>query len=70
MATGEFHEFEKIKLLSKEYEIVVNAGNSFTNEPVAAICAGLKERSPEAKGKLIHISGELARPRLLERVES
>jgi hypothetical protein len=67
---GEFNEFEKIKALSKNHEIVVNAGNSFTNEPVAAICAGLKDRSPHAKGKLIHINGKLARSCLCKVVKS
>jgi hypothetical protein len=55
--TGEFGEFDKIEALSREHDIVINAGNSFTSEPVAAIAAGLKERPSDQKGKLIHISG-------------
>ena len=56
---GEFNEFEKVKALSKEHEIVVNAGSSFTPEPVDAIIAGLKERAASGlgKGKLVHVSG-------------
>ncbi|KAL1595202.1 hypothetical protein SLS60_009890 [Paraconiothyrium brasiliense] len=54
---GDFSDYEKIKKISKEHDIVVNAGNSFTEEPVAAIIAGLKEKDSATKGKLIHISG-------------
>ncbi|KAF2720602.1 NAD(P)-binding protein [Polychaeton citri CBS 116435] len=54
---GDFGEFEKIKAVSKEHDIVVNAGNSFTSEPITAIVAGLKENQSSIKGKLIHISG-------------
>jgi hypothetical protein len=54
---GTFSEFEKIAGLSEEHDIVVNAGNSFTNEPVSAIVAGLRKRQSSAKGRLIHISG-------------
>jgi hypothetical protein len=57
VVTGEFGDFDKIQALSKEHDIVINAGNSFTGEPVAAIVAGLKERPSDRKGKLIHISG-------------
>lgn len=57
VVTGEFGDFDKIKATSKEHDIVINAGNSFTSEPVAAIAAGLKERPSDRKGKLIHISG-------------
>jgi hypothetical protein len=57
VVTGDFSEYEKIKALSAEHEIVVNAGNSFTNEPVRAIADGLHQRPAESKGKLIHISG-------------
>ena len=56
---GEFGDFDKIKALSKEHDIAINAGNSFTGEPVLAIIAGLKERPSESKGKLIHVSGML-----------
>lgn len=55
---GDFSEFDKIKALSKQHEIAVNAGNSFTPEPISAIVAGLKERPSDSKGKLLHISGE------------
>ncbi|KAJ4347150.1 uncharacterized protein N0V89_011088 [Didymosphaeria variabile] len=54
---GDFSDAEKIKKISKENDIVVNAGNSFTEDPVAAIIAGQKEKNPATKGKLIHISG-------------
>ncbi|RGP77386.1 hypothetical protein FLONG3_4525 [Fusarium longipes] len=53
--TGDFTDFEKVKAASAEHDIAVNAGNSFTSEPVAAIIAGQKERT--TKGKIIHISG-------------
>ena len=59
VAIGEFGDFEKIKTLSKEHDIVINAGNSFTGDPVTAIAAGLRERPSDSKGKLIHISGML-----------
>ncbi|KIL90753.1 hypothetical protein FAVG1_06489 [Fusarium avenaceum] len=52
---GDFSDFEKVKNASKEHDIAVNAGNSFTGEPVTAIIAGQKENA--GKGKLIHISG-------------
>jgi hypothetical protein len=55
---GDFSEFDKIKALSKEHDIAVNAGNSFTDAPIAAIVAGLREHAGEAKGKLLHISGK------------
>ncbi|KAG8666719.1 hypothetical protein FPOAC2_11840 [Fusarium poae] len=53
--TGDFTDFDKVKAASAEHDIAVNAGNSFTSEPVAAIIAGQKERA--TKGKVIHISG-------------
>ncbi|KAM0543303.1 hypothetical protein ACHAPJ_012387 [Fusarium lateritium] len=53
---GDFKDFEKVRKASKEHDIVVNAGNSFTNELINAIIAGLKDKEG-AKGKLIHISG-------------
>ncbi len=56
---GDFSEHEKIKALSKRHDIVINAGNSFTKDPVAAIVEGLKERDESDKGKLIHVSGEV-----------
>ncbi|KAL5422816.1 hypothetical protein PMIN04_004430 [Paraphaeosphaeria minitans] len=37
--------------------MVVNAGNSFTGDPVNSIIAGQREKSGAVKGKLIHISG-------------
>lgn len=55
---GEFDEYEKVKALSREHEIVVNAGSSFAAEPTGAILAGLKER--KEKGKLVHVSGEVS----------
>lgn len=54
---GDFNEHEKIEALTREHDIVVNAGNSFTGDLVAAIIAGQKAKSPGSKGKLIHISG-------------
>lgn len=54
---GDFNDFDKIKALSKKHEIAINAGASFTAEPVVAIIAGLKERPTASKGKLIHITG-------------
>ncbi|KAI1050741.1 hypothetical protein LB507_009236, partial [Fusarium sp. FIESC RH6] len=53
--TGDFTDFEKVKAASAEHDIAVNAGNSFTSEPVAAIIAGQKARA--TRGKVIHISG-------------
>lgn len=58
VVVGDFTDAAKISALSEEHDIVVNAGNSFTSEPVAAIIAGLRAKSAKgAKGKLIHISG-------------
>ncbi|KAF4972707.1 hypothetical protein FSARC_772 [Fusarium sarcochroum] len=54
---GDFTDYEKVRKASKEHDIAVNAGNSFTNEPVAAIIAGQKDKEGPSKGKLIHISG-------------
>ncbi|KAJ4002782.1 hypothetical protein NW752_009436 [Fusarium irregulare] len=53
--TGDFTDFEKVKAASVEHDIAVNAGNSFTSEPVAAIIAGQQSRA--TKGRIIHISG-------------
>ncbi|CAG7561789.1 unnamed protein product [Fusarium equiseti] len=53
--TGDFTDFEKVKAASAEHDIAVNAGNSFTSEPIAAIIAGQQSRA--TKGKIIHISG-------------
>ena len=53
---GDFNDFEKIRNASKEHDIAVNAGNSFTADPVAAIIAGQKDKGA-GKGKVIHISG-------------
>ncbi|KAF5264504.1 hypothetical protein FOXYS1_4717 [Fusarium oxysporum] len=55
VVVGDFSDFEKVKAASTEHDIAVNAGNSFTADPVAAIIAGQKSRGP--KGKVIHISG-------------
>ncbi|KAG5789428.1 hypothetical protein H9Q69_011524 [Fusarium xylarioides] len=52
---GDFSDFEKVKAASADHDIAVNAGNSFTADPVAAIIAGQKSRG--TKGKVIHISG-------------
>jgi hypothetical protein len=52
---GDFSDFEKVKAASAEHDIAVNAGNSFTADPVAAVIAGQKSRG--SKGKVIHISG-------------
>jgi hypothetical protein len=57
IAVGAFNEFEKISALSKEHDIAVNAGNSFTGDLVAAIIAGQKAKVGGPKGKLIHVSG-------------
>ena len=57
VVVGDFSDFEKIKNVAQENQIAINAGNSFTSEPIAAIVAGLKERPESIKGKLIHISG-------------
>ncbi|KAI1840778.1 hypothetical protein JX265_012937 [Neoarthrinium moseri] len=58
LEVGDFSEFDKIKHLSAQHDIVINSGNSATAEPVAAIIAGLRERKAHgSKGKLIHISG-------------
>jgi hypothetical protein len=57
IAVGTFDEFEKISALSKEHDISVNAGNSFTGDLVAAIIAGQKAKVGGPKGKLIHVSG-------------
>lgn len=39
---GDVGDFEKVKMSSSEHDIAVNAGNSFTADPVAAIIAGQK----------------------------
>ncbi|EXK44635.1 hypothetical protein FOXG_03908 [Fusarium oxysporum f. sp. lycopersici 4287] len=52
---GDFSDFEKVKAASAEHDIAINAGNSFTADPVAAIIAGQESRG--TKGKVIHISG-------------
>jgi hypothetical protein len=57
IVVGDFSDSEKIKNISKEHDIIVNAGNSFTKDPVTSIIAGLKEKDGATKGKLIHISG-------------
>ncbi|KAI1317715.1 hypothetical protein F5Y16DRAFT_419476 [Xylariaceae sp. FL0255] len=56
---GDWTEFEAIKNLSSEHDIVINAGNSFTADPVTAAVAGLRQRGVKngRKGALIHISG-------------
>jgi len=57
IAVGTFGDFEKISALSKEHDIAVNAGNSFTGDLVAAIIAGQKAKVGGPQGKLIHVSG-------------
>lgn len=57
IVVGTFDDFEKVSALSKEHDIAVNAGNSFTGDLVAAIIAGQKAKVGGPKGKLIHISG-------------
>lgn len=57
IAVGTFDQFEKISALSKEHDIAVNAGSSFTGDLVAAIITGQKAKTNGLKGKLIHISG-------------
>jgi hypothetical protein len=57
IAVGTFDDFEGISALSKEHDISVNAGNSFTGDLVAAIIAGQKSKVDGPKGKLIHVSG-------------
>jgi hypothetical protein len=54
---GDFADFEKVKKASSEHDIAVNAGNSFTADPVAAIIAGQKDKEGSSKGVVIHISG-------------
>ncbi|KAJ4159528.1 uncharacterized protein LMH87_008426 [Akanthomyces muscarius] len=54
---GDFGDFEKVKKSSSEHDIAVNAGNSFTADPVAAIIAGQKEKSDGSRGIVLHISG-------------
>jgi hypothetical protein len=57
IVVGDFSDSDKISTLSKEHDIAVNAGSSFTGDLVAAIIAGQKARVKGPKGKLIHISG-------------
>lgn len=57
IAFGTFEESEKISALSKEHDISVNVGNSFTGDLVAAIIAGQKAKVGGPKAKLIHVSG-------------
>ncbi|KAJ4300030.1 hypothetical protein N0V90_005279 [Kalmusia sp. IMI 367209] len=57
IVVGDFSDVEKIKKISKEHDIAVNTGSSFTGDLVAAIIAGQKEKAGTTKGKLIHISG-------------
>lgn len=57
IVVGDFSDAEKVGALSKEHDIAVNAGNSFTGDLVAAIIAGQKAKEPGHASKLIHISG-------------
>lgn len=58
---GDLSETDKIRSVSKEHDIAINAAWSFTAQPVQAIAEGLKARSSEgttsSKGKLIHTTG-------------
>ncbi|OAQ95967.1 hypothetical protein LLEC1_01916 [Akanthomyces lecanii] len=57
---GTFSDFSKVQTASSEHDIAVNAGNSFTADPVAAIIAGQtqkKNKSSRSRGTVIHISG-------------
>ncbi|KAI0430383.1 hypothetical protein F5Y09DRAFT_331072 [Xylaria sp. FL1042] len=55
---SDWTEFDAIKRASAQHDVVINAGNSFTPDPVAAIIAGLQERKKEGKmAKIVHISG-------------
>lgn len=54
---GEFSDFDKVKKSSSDHDIAVNAGNSFTAEPIAAIIAGQKGKPDGSRGVVIHISG-------------
>ncbi|KAI0198139.1 hypothetical protein F4808DRAFT_473087 [Astrocystis sublimbata] len=55
---SDWSDFEAIKRSSAQHDIVINAGNSFTADPVTAIIDGLQDRKKEGKmAKLIHISG-------------
>lgn len=53
---GTFDESEKIKALSKEHDIVINAASSFDPTLTEPIIAGLTENS-NPKPVLIHLSG-------------
>lgn len=57
IVVGDFGDVEKISKLSREHDIAVNAGSSFTGDLVEAIIAGQKAKPSGLKGKLIHISG-------------
>lgn len=57
IVVGDFGDIEKIKHLSREHDVAVNAGSSFTGDLVEAIITGQKEKPSGSKGKLIHISG-------------
>ncbi|KAI1264024.1 hypothetical protein F5Y18DRAFT_437215 [Xylariaceae sp. FL1019] len=55
---SDWTDFDAIKSASAEHDLVINAGNSFTADPVTAIIAGLQERKKQGKlAKLLHISG-------------
>lgn len=57
IVVGDFGDIEKIKHLSRDHDVAVNAGSSFTGDLVEAIIAGQKAKPSGSKGKLIHISG-------------
>ncbi|KAI0811651.1 hypothetical protein GGR55DRAFT_80357 [Xylaria sp. FL0064] len=55
---SEWTDLDAIKRASAQHDIVINAGNSFTADPVTAVVAGLQDRKKEGKmAKIIHISG-------------
>ncbi|KAI9860986.1 MAG: hypothetical protein M1824_002752 [Vezdaea acicularis] len=54
---GDFSELEKISILAKDHDIVINSGSSWDVPLTRAIVDGLRQRPTEAKGTLIHISG-------------
>ncbi|KAI0141238.1 hypothetical protein GGR57DRAFT_419478 [Xylariaceae sp. FL1272] len=55
---ADWTDYDAIKRISAEHDVVINAGNSFTADPVTAIVAGLQERKKHGSlARLIHISG-------------
>lgn len=56
---GTFDDTDKIRQLSSEHDVVINAAWSFSAEPTASIIQGLKERRQKVQkqGTLVHMSG-------------